>query len=455
MNVPLYGVLSDGSLFFDFSDFISFLLSIWWFFTVLLIVPFGMKFWLVWRRYLWEKNEGYTFIEIIPPKNVPQPFQAMEHVYEQISTIHTSLTGMRDIPKRWWHGKQQAFFTVEIVATGGRIRFLIRCSKKHTDTIKVALQSQFANLGIAEDVPDYLKLVSWATPNAEWDLYGLDFSLSRPDVYPIKTYTSFEPRPDIVEEKRIDPLSTLLAGLATMGDDEYLFFQMRCAPVTGKETDFYQRSKKVISKLAFRRSEKPARGEREVVPSEMKLTGRERDVVAEIQRKASKSLFHTNIRLLYMARRSLFRENRIGLAEQFLATFSAQDLNSFRKFRKTRTKVYYYHILYQRFLYVKKRQFLRRYILREVPLYPMAGSTYILNTEELATLFHIPLALATTGIPVETIASKVGAPPLNLLTKRGDLLDEDNDTPSARLADQPRLTGASGREEGDNNTHTQ
>jgi len=59
---------------------------------------------------------------------------------------------------------------------------------------------------------------------------------TKPDAYPIKTYTQFfEPRADTsVEEKRIEPLNTLLEGLNHLKPEEQIWLQFRMMPISEK-----------------------------------------------------------------------------------------------------------------------------------------------------------------------------------------------------------------------------
>ena len=59
---------------------------------------------------------------------------------------------------------------------------------------------------------------------------------------------------------------------------------------------------------------------------------------------------------------------------------------------------------------MKKKRFLKGFAKRSMWI---GAKPYVLNTEELATLFHFPLS-TTKAPPVESIDVRKGQPPANL-----------------------------------------
>ena len=52
--------------------------------------------------------------------------------------------------------------------------------------------------------------------------------------------------------------------------------------------------------------------------------------------------------------------------------------------------------------------------MRETPLFPKKGGTFLLNTEEVATLFHPPIELVTTSTYLPQVKTKKSGAPSNL-----------------------------------------
>jgi hypothetical protein len=354
----------------------------------------------------------------------------MENVLATIWTIHSSIEGMKSFKKKWWIGKTLQYFCFEIASIGPKPRFFVRMNRDHVDSIRTALYSQYPDMVLTETKEDYTRNLSWNIPNKKWDMYGEDEMLDKEDIFPIKTYTQFfEIKPENVkDEKRLDPLSTLLAGLNDLHENEQVWIQIRLAPLTSRDGDYLARGKRLINKLVHRetKSAKSLVGEmmdmvnpspvtldnKEMIPPEMKLTPREREVVQAVETKLSKNVFQSNIRLLYFGEKRNFNAGRKSLATEFFNSFSLADQNGLRKSSKTRTKVI--HFFTQRRMFLKKRKIFRRFVMRETPFYPRRGGTYILNIEEVATIFHPPIEMGNSGTLLPLVKNKKGGAPLNL-----------------------------------------
>lgn len=404
----------------------------WWLLIpVIILLPLFLDAWLWWRRELWEQKQKYVLLEIRTPPEVLKPYRAMEQVFSSIWSIYSSLS-WRKLKRKWWDGRKMYYFCLEIASIADKPHFFVRMRQEHQDTFKAAIYSQYPDIEI-EQVDDYSKYISQNVPNKDWDVYGFDEVPIKSDVYPLKTYPQFfEERAEITkEEKRVDPISTLLEGLAELKPGEQMWIQIRVMPVTPKENNYKTRGKKLIDRLVYRREKKKKsivgefgealvgprkREERKegeaFIPPEMKLTPREREIVKSIEDKIGKEVFQCNIRGVYFGKRDIFQRGRRTLAEQFFASFNTQDLNGIKKWRKTKTRIYHFWI--KRRLYLRKRRMFRRYVLRETPLYPRQGGTFILSTEELATIFHPPIEAGVIGTFLPLVESKKAEAPAGL-----------------------------------------
>lgn len=389
-----------------------------WILFPLILFGLSIKIWLWWRQEKWETKQNYVLLEIIPPPENKKPFKSMELFFSNVWGIYSSLKLVKIINK-WIHGRKMYHLSLEITNIDEQIHMYIRARAEHRDTIEAAIYSQFPNSEIRA-VRDYIEEIPFHTPNKKWNLYGFDLKLNKPDVYPIKTFSSFfEERSDpSKEEKRIDPIVVLFEGLKRLKPDEQIWLQIRIQPTTSRESNYLERGRRIINKLTFRDQKPPTREEKKesFIPPEMKLTAREREIVKAIETKISKPVFKTNIRCLYFGRREIFQRGRRTLAEQYFNGFNTTDLNSAQKWSKTKTRIYNFFV--KRRLFFRKRNIFRRYILRETPLFPknQEEKTFILNTEELATIFHFPVEAEHLGSFVS--ADKKAEAPYNLPTPK-------------------------------------
>ena len=421
---------------------LEFLKSWWW-----LILPFALQkpflyLWRWWRfeRWLRVKFKPILF-EIKIPKEVLKPIRAMEDV---MTSLHTVVYHPPDWWERWIEGQAQTSLGFEIVSIEGKIRFFIRVHEGYVDGVQAAIYSQYPEVEITP-VDDYTKAVPQDVPNKDWDLWASDYILLRPeDAYPISTYKKFETGQERKEEKRVDPMASLLEALARIGPGEQFWVQISASPVTEEKgtphSDWIEKGKFLRDKLAKREPEKkagqrpiildaidflitgqppaePEKPEREVfLPPEMKLTPGEREIVAAVEEKISKPGFDTGIRFIYLAKRENFVKAKLRLAFTFFGSYKTENLNNLVPYGKTLTKIHKswflpINLLRPRRMYLRQRKIFRNYVSRVGPFFPRAGGSFILNTEELASLFHFPSWIVAPVPGVARVESKKKAPP--------------------------------------------
>ena len=361
------------------------------------------------------------------PRQELKPIKAMENVF-------SALWGTYDPPnkkQKWFEGMILLYFTLEITSIEGVPHFYIRTAKALKKTIESAIYSQFPAVEITE-VPDYVKNIPLGLPNKDWDIWGCDLVQTKSDAYPIKTYRQFFQQSEgLKEEKQIEPLAALLEGLARFEKGEQLWIQIMAKPITVVEDDYIQRGKDEINKLVGR-PEKPKTktllsefidllffnippggvkaGEKQIIPPEMKLTPGEREVVQTIGEKISKQAFSTNIRLLYAAKRENFFGAMKVIPIAFFNQFNTQHLNGFKPYKKTITKIQAPNFFTGARTYLRKRIMYRRFCYRE----KIGEAAFVLNIEELATIFHFPTLESVSEAILPRIETKKGSPPLEL-----------------------------------------
>jgi hypothetical protein len=142
----------------------------------------------------------------------------------------------------------------------------------------------------------------------------------------------------------------------------------------------------------------------------MKLTPGEREIIAGIEEKITKFGFDCNIRYIYLAKRDVFFGPRARVPYSFFKQLSIENLGGFKPNKKTitKSKSVFFWFLDKRRLYLRKRRIFRYYCQRLTPYFPLPGGTYVLNTEELATLFHFPGRITAPAPGLARIEAKKG-----------------------------------------------
>jgi len=417
----------------------------WWVFLTLFLWKKALSFWLWWRQERWLNNVYFPILlEIKLPPDIKKPIEAMENV---MAAIHGVIYQPPDWWEHWIDGQLQTGVSFEIVSIGGEIHFYLRFHKAYRNGVEAAIYSQFPEAEIYE-VEDYAKNVPPSIPNKEWDLWGTDYRLFRPDPYPIKTYHDFETKREKPEEI-VDPLSHLLEGLAKVQEGEQFWLQIRATPIggaacpgypEGTAAEFLKEGEKIKTKLLKRPQPKkpkpllqeaieiwlpgweppgPEKTEKEVIPPEMRLSPGEREIVEAIERKLSKPAFSCGLRFIFLGKKDVYHKPTLRMAFNFFSCFATNNLNALYPWGETITKIKKswflpLNLIRKRRLYVRCRKMFKKYKDRVAPLYPRSKKdreVFILNTEELASLFHFP-AWETAPVPGwKRIEAKKGPPP--------------------------------------------
>lgn len=401
-----------------------------------------MFLWLWWRKELFSGQQRYILLEIKMPEDAPRPFKAMEDVFAGLWQIHDPANPR----EAWLEGKYQLSFCLEMISTEGNLHFYLRIPEGTQKLVESAIYSHYP-LAELELVEDYTKQIPQDIPNKEWDLWGTNYVLERPNPYPIKTYTKFfEPTATDKEEMRIDPMALLVEGLSRIANGEHLWIQFVLTPILHSnpaESKMVEEGREIVAELVKRPPPPKPKGfiqdvrevgthvttgtkvgeeavvQQEIIPPEMRLTPGEREIVTAIEEKISKYCFAAHCRFIYLAKRENYFGPAKALAMSWFTQFGTATFNNFRPLRPTITKMYTIFTWFadKRRVFVRKRRLFRNYTLRLPPYFPQAGGTFVLNVEELATIFHFPGRITTPSAAVIRVGSKKGEAPPGLPTE--------------------------------------
>lgn len=400
-------------------------------------MPLGLffvwqEFWVWGLNRMWKKGIQWTLLEIKIPRNILKTPKAMENIFSALHAIYIKPISIEDI---YLKGEDLYWFTCELVGYAGGVHFFIRCPKGFRNLVESAVYSEYPDAELAE-VEDYAGLMPEVLPNETYDLWGNDFVLSKPSPYPIKTYEFFEAN---VDEQRLDPISAITEVMSRLKEGEAIWLQYLIKPVPdswkkeGEELrDKIMERKKAkepswldalvggfvqfFKNLSLAAAEHPTWPEGDKKDEKFKmlhLSPGETNVLKGIENKISKLGFETVIRFIYIDRQDSFSPANISAVNGAFKQFNTQDMNSFTRISETTTYVTSSLLTIKswfrkRKIYIKKRLIYDMYRLRWFP-----NKSSILNTEELATVFHFPLV--TVEAPFLTrLETKKGEPPSNL-----------------------------------------
>lgn len=372
----------------------------------------GALAWVTWIDYIqkreWAKKE-YILLEVRIPKEIKKSPAAMEVVFNALGS-----GAVDNWFKKWWKGETQPWYSLEIISIGGAIHFLIWTDKKAKNLLESQIYSQYPGVEIYE-VPDYAKDVVY---NPEINkMWGTEMVLTRPDPYPIKTYVDYGTDPD--KETGIDPMSVALEYLGTLEEGQQAWIQIMIkshVKVNGKDT-WKDAAKKeieeIVEKAKFAAAE--AKG-KDAVPNPFGkaagLSEDQKEQIKALEKSTNKPGFDCGIRMIYLAEKDKFDAGRIGGLINSFKQYGSHNLNGFKPNNTTGFK-YPWQDYNDYRVNKKKNKILGAYKRRSYFYAPYQEKPYVLNTEELATIYHFPgKAIATPTLG--RISSKKAEPPSNL-----------------------------------------
>ncbi|OGY56238.1 MAG: hypothetical protein A2Y84_00445 [Candidatus Colwellbacteria bacterium RBG_13_48_8] len=423
-------------------------ISYWWLMAIFFTIALGRGWWRyhIVDRYI--DHIPWVLLELQIPKENLKSVKAMEQV---IGALHGAYSFGLRFKQRWWEGVVEDWFSLEIVGFADGVHFYIRTPKKHRKLVESAVLSQYPGAEVFE-VEDYVGRIK-DKPFHQKDVWGMDFKLNKPDYYPIRTYQYFE---DNQEEKRVDPLATVVEVMSSLNKNEALWLQLLIRPV-GDE--WRKGGEEKIKEISGGRVGGPAKGPSAISiiardvgdvaknlptaifeppvfdsapPSEPEKpmfrfrSPQEEDAMKAISNKLSKRAFEAILRFVYIDDREDFTESNINASMGALRYLGDQNLNSLVPNKRTLTTKYavakYILLFRKRRLAKRKRRLLVNYINREmprpvrIPLLEENLKATVVCAEEIATLFHMPTDFVKS-VKTQVTLSRKGQAPIDLPTK--------------------------------------
>lgn len=435
-------------------------------FFVAITSGLGIVWWRQWVRHVQAQfinSIKWMMLEVRLPRDVFKSPAAMEVV---LNSIHQG-GGTGNNYAKFWDGKVRNWFSLEIASIEGDVRFYIRTNSKFKNAIESAIYSQYpeAEVTEAEDYTDYTRFDPMVN-----DVWGAEFSLKGEDFLPIKTYIDFGMNKDPKEEFKIDPMTPIIEWMGNIKKGEQIWFQIICRAVDGKFENWKKEGEEALEKiyygLKFSESlkEKKAALERENEgkdPKDKKKLEKSKPsdlneiqkIQAEaISRNLGKLGFECGIRVVYIAKKENFSTGGFDTLTGCLRQFNSPLLNSFapigdtipsfdypwqdpKKIKATARKDYLVGSFIKRKLFYKAHSnedwidetknyiasiwdaFSIKFLSIDPDHVNYKGSynenRFILNAEELATIYHFPGQVASSPA-LKRIASTKAEPPVNL-----------------------------------------
>jgi hypothetical protein len=385
-------------------------------------------------------SQSWVFLNIRVPKDNLVSTLAVEAIFGQMHALHSSI----NFPQKYIEGRDQLWYSLEIVSFGGKISFIIRSPKNQVELVKAAFYSQYPAAEISE-VADYMENIHYDPESSEFEMWGTEWKLLQPFPIPIRTYRDFEH--PTAEEKIIDPLSGHFEALSKIEPHEFYGVQIIIQPLgdaewkpigeslvkqfTGEEeaheSSFVGALASPLHAVArFSYKDTILGGghghghddENKSKNNWQFMTDAQKERVNLIERKIGKPGYKVKLRHMYIAPKDKFDGTKKGLVIGSYRPLGSAMTNGFKPdVSNTWTSVEYKvsPTLEKPFLdyEIKRRKInlFNGYKNRDIHIgIPM----FVFNVEELATIYHFPIATTAAAASMDRTESKKAAPPANL-----------------------------------------
>ena len=356
---------------------------------------------LTWRNY--RKIEDFTPVEsVLLVLEIPRTNDKQELAAEQ---LFASLHGiLRDNKELRLSGGHQEHISFEIASVNGQIRFYVWVPKTLQSFVEGQIYSQYPTVQIHQADEDYTE--------HERDhevAYSTELTLTTDEFLPIRTFQNFE----------VDPLAGItgtLAKLETTGEELWIQVLVRPIPDDWQNAaDRYINSIKngrMFSLPGFGGSmqwligvlgalwQPPEQGANQSTAVE--LSDRDKTRISEAEKKATKLGYEVKIRLVYMGESQTNAKLRMQALVGTFKQFNSTNLNGFHAVKSAFGK-----------------EFIDKYRKRS-----FIGDGFILNIEELASVFHLPHTNVETP-NIVWASSKTAEPPSKLPVLTGEDVNDD------------------------------
>ncbi|BCX13589.1 MAG: hypothetical protein KatS3mg085_121 [Candidatus Dojkabacteria bacterium] len=294
-------------------------------------------------------------IKITVPQNNEKGPESAEILYQALHGI------LKNKPKAFDH------LSFEIFAHSTGVFFLMAFNSQYLQFIENQIYAQYPDAQITV-VKDYAENLNYPQIQIK------ELTLSKPFYLPIKTFSNFE----------VDPLASITASLSKLSTQSIVALQLLVRPI---DNTWQSTGNKYISDLKNKKDEKG---------NKVGLESTEAQEISEIEKKNNKLGFEFVIRLLSAGPDEVTVNSNLENLMSTFKQFQAPQLNSLKE--KTDKKNFFKRILSFFFENQGKQKMLKIKNFRERFL--SSKEKGILNTEEIASIYHLP----TKNVQTPTIS---------------------------------------------------
>ena len=376
-----------------FTTFFTIILQ--WYVWVPVVILLG---YLTWRNnrqvdVLREVESELLILEI--PRANDKSELAAEQMFASLHGI------LRDARELKINDGYQEHLSFEIASVGGQIQFYVWTPRALRNFVESQIYSQYPTVQIHTATADYT-----AHEQQHHVVYTAEVVLAESEFLPIKTFQSFE----------VDPLAGITGTLAKLEDtDDEIWIQILVRPVAD---DWHKASDAWVRRVrggglfgeAFHPKARwfsqflmalwqPPEGNMTTVTE---LSDRDKTRIAEAEKKAAKLGYQVKIRVAYLGDSTTDARLRMQAIIGTFKQYNSTNLNGFTMSHDS-----------------FRKEDLNRYKLRL-----FADRGFLLNIEEMASVFHLPHTNVETP-NIVWASNKTAEPPNRLPVLTGHAADDE------------------------------
>lgn len=380
-------------------EFIGALLNFFlqWYVWLPIVLVLGFLTWRNHRRAeIIQQNLEADLLILEIPKTNDKKELAAEQMFASLHGI------LRDAEELKANGGFQEHLSFEFASVNGQIRFYVWVPKQLRTFVEGQIYSQYPTVQIREADEDYV-----AHERDHSVIYTTDITLTENEVLPIKTFQSFE----------VDPLAGItgtLAKLETTGEE--IWVQILARPIAD---DWHKTTEKWVSGVRAGKISSttkylgwlpgvlealwkpPEANEKVTVAKE--LSDRDKTRISEAETKATKLGYQVKIRVAYLGESQVNARQQLQAIVGTFKQYNSTNLNGFKASGASFAK--------EDLIPYRQRQF--------------GSGGFVLNIEELASVFHLPHTNVETP-NIVWASSKTAEPPAKLPIITGNPAIDEN-----------------------------
>ncbi len=332
----------------------------------------GVVVYLTWqnrRRVVWHQGIEQSLLLIEVPKENEKDALSAEQMF---AALHGILRPKSDLTKE---GSLQEYISFEIASIGNRIHFYVWTPKHLKDFVEGQIYAQYPSVHIKEVEDDYAGREHLKGKT----ILGTELALDKDPVLPIKTYESFA----------VDPISSITQVLSKLDDDEEIWIQVLARPIEdgwseagkkflvdlkgGKKGKtlkdvFLELPLHIVSNSLHALAAPPEEPKEDKKDDKKDEDPTKKSISAAVSEKVSKLGYEAKIRLVYLGTNS--EQARLRM-QALIGSFKQYNTLNLNAFVTTGNR--------------SDEELVEEYRAR---FFPPKGS--IMNTAELASIFHLP-----------------------------------------------------------------